>query len=243
VERRIAWAITGAGHLLAEVFEVMLEARRAFSITTYLSRAAEEVVRIYGLWDRLREISDGRRYSELFTEETEGASSIHAGRLARGVYRALIVAPTTANTVAKISYGIADTLVTNAVAQAIKGETPVYILPTDQHQVVETHLPILVERDLCQGCAACPPAEACPRAAFRWEVGGGTIAYLRCTGCRICIDACPKQAVRWGEVIKVRSRRIDLQNVERLRGMEGVEVLQDIWDLRRALETLMEGES
>lgn len=241
MQRRIAWAVTGAGHLLTEVFIIMLEAREAFEITTYLSRAAEEVIKIYGLWDQLRKISNGRRYSELFTEETEGASSIHAGRLARGVYRALIVAPATANTVAKISHGIADTLVTNTVAQAMKGRTPVYILPTDQYQTIETHLPIRVERDLCSGCVFCLPVEVCPQAAFKWREEGGSINYLTCTGCRLCVDACPKKAVRWGEVLEVRCRRIDLYNVERLRGMEGVEILQDVKDLKHALRLLMEG--
>jgi flavoprotein len=34
--------------------------------------------------------------------------------------------------VAKIVYGIADTLVTNAVSQTGKGKTPIFILPVDQ---------------------------------------------------------------------------------------------------------------
>ena len=40
--------------------------------------------------------------------------------------------PATANTVAKIVVGIADTLVTNAVAQANKADIPIYIFPVDQ---------------------------------------------------------------------------------------------------------------
>lgn len=48
-----------------------------------------------------------------------------------GRYDLLIIAPATANTVAKIAHGIADTLVTNAVAQTAKGGTPIYILPVD----------------------------------------------------------------------------------------------------------------
>jgi flavoprotein len=37
-----------------------------------------------------------------------------------------------ANSTAKIVYGIADTLITNCVAQAIKGGVTVYIFPSDQ---------------------------------------------------------------------------------------------------------------
>ena len=43
-----------------------------------------------------------------------------------------LVCPVSANTVAKIVYGIADTLITNCVAQAIKGGMQVYIFPSDQ---------------------------------------------------------------------------------------------------------------
>ena len=54
----------------------------------------------------------------------------------------LIIAPATANTVAKIVRGIADTLVTNAVAQTAKGETPIYILPVDRQKgTVITYAP------------------------------------------------------------------------------------------------------
>jgi flavoprotein len=49
-----------------------------------------------------------------------------------GYYDFLLIAPATANTVAKIVYGIADTLVTNAVSQTAKGNTPIFILPVDQ---------------------------------------------------------------------------------------------------------------
>lgn len=54
----------------------------------------------------------------------------------------LIIAPATANTVAKIVHGIADTLVTNAVSQTAKGDTPIYILPVDRKKgTVTTYSP------------------------------------------------------------------------------------------------------
>ena len=43
-----------------------------------------------------------------------------------------LVSPVSANSVAKIAYGIADTLISNCVAQAIKGGQIVYLLPSDQ---------------------------------------------------------------------------------------------------------------
>jgi flavoprotein len=43
----------------------------------------------------------------------------------------LLIAPTTSNTVAKISLRIADTLLTNAAIMGQKTSTPIYIMPTD----------------------------------------------------------------------------------------------------------------
>ena len=59
-----------------------------------------------------------------------------------GHYDFLLIAPATANTVAKIVYGIADTLVTNTVSQTAKGKTPIFILPVDQKRgTVKTAAP------------------------------------------------------------------------------------------------------
>jgi flavoprotein len=55
-------------------------------------------------------------------------------------YDALLVAPLTANSTAKIALGISDTLVTNAVAQANKAAVPIYTLPVDQKPGVITTL-------------------------------------------------------------------------------------------------------
>jgi flavoprotein len=41
------------------------------------------------------------------------------------------MAPVTGNTVAKIAVGIADTLLSNAAIQAVKGFVPVYLMPVD----------------------------------------------------------------------------------------------------------------
>lgn len=238
----LAWAITGAGHFLEEVFTTMREVSAKLQVTSFVSHAAEEVLRIYGFWDGLGEISDGRRYSEVFTYRSEGASAIHAGRLARGVYSVLVVAPATANTVAKICRGIADTLVTNAVAQALKGGISVLILPTDFSKSTETTIPIRVETDLCVGCHPCPAEQICENGAFDLREGKGSIDHLRCTGCYLCIEACPYGAIKKGERISVKAREIDLENVERLRKMSGITVLGGPEELKEALKKHLRNE-
>ena len=239
--RPIAWGITGAGHFMEDVFNLMQEASSEVQVTSFVSAAGEEVIRVYGLRDKLHEVSDGKRYSEVFTDRTEEASSIHAGRMARGVYSSLFIAPATANTVAKICRGIADTLVTNAAAQALKGEVPVFILPTDQSKTTETVLPVRVETSLCARCDPCPAEEECEPQAFNRRAGVGAIDYRRCVGCNLCVDACPYGAVRRGERIMVRSREVDLRNVERLRSMSGVTVLRDPGDMKCALLRCVRG--
>jgi len=240
----LAWGITGAGHLLPEIISLMKEVAKIpdVKVTTFLTRAGEEVVKRYGLWDTLREVSDGNYYSEVLTEEAEGASSPTAGRLTRGAYRGLIVAPASANTVAKIRFGIADTLVTNAVAQAMKSCTPVLILPTDQTlEEVETRLPARVDRTVCRGCLPCPSEESCPTGALKRVEDKMRVEPSLCVGCGRCVQACSFEAVKFGEVIKVKPRRVDVENVEALKQMEGLQVAASPEDLKKSINRLFGG--
>jgi flavoprotein len=120
-EQRIAWAITGAGHLLAECADRLLCYER---VDVFLSRAAEEVTRMYHLQDRLQ------RPGVRIRRETLASSPSVAG-FANGIYRVLVVAPATSNSVAKFVYGISDSLVSNLFAQAGKSRVPIIVLPTD----------------------------------------------------------------------------------------------------------------
>jgi dihydromethanopterin reductase (acceptor) len=120
-EKRIAWAITGAGHALEECVEVLLKKER---VDVFLSRAGEEVLRMYNLHTRLN-AAKVRIYRET------NASAPLIGRFSAGIYCALVVAPTTSNSVAKFVYGISDTLVTNLFAQAGKSRVPIVVYPTD----------------------------------------------------------------------------------------------------------------
>jgi dihydromethanopterin reductase (acceptor) len=238
----IAWGITGASHFLKETFETMhrLVKTKKVKVTTYLSSAGAQVVRICGLWNQLEKISNGNYLQEILTEPEEGAGSPRAGRLLRGIYKALVVSPASGNTVAKIAYGIADTLVTNAVAQAQKGEIPVYIVPTDQHPgFIETTLLYRVERSQCKLCEPCPIVTVCPHSAIKVKNGVPNINLALCQNCKLCITACPHGAVKYGEKIKLRVREIDIENVEKLRRMRGVTVLGHPKQIGDALKNLL----
>jgi dihydromethanopterin reductase (acceptor) len=120
-DKRIAWAITGAGHALWDCVELLMKHGK---VDLFLSRAGEEVLAMYGLEMRLT--ATGMR----IYRETQASSPV-VSRLFAGVYSVLVVAPATSNSVAKFVHGISDTLVTNLFAQAGKSRVPVIVYPTD----------------------------------------------------------------------------------------------------------------
>jgi len=170
---KIVWGITGSGDKIDEVYDARLNLHQKtdIRIKVIVSKAGEQVLRWYKLWDRLNE-----SFNKVLVETNANVPFI-AGPLQIGKYDLLIVAPLTANSTAKIAHGIADTLITNAVAQTLKGTTPVLLMPVDQQ-----------------------PGE------------------LRTMG--------PSN-----EEFTIETRRIDLENVARLREMKGITLLDSPTDV------------
>ncbi|EKQ53032.1 MAG: archaeal flavoprotein, partial [Methanobacterium sp. Maddingley MBC34] len=103
---KIAWAFTGAGHLLLESVETLEKIAGEHQVTVLLSGAGEEVLKMYGLFDRVKSITGGY-YQELVLEKDQMWSYPISGRFSLGRYDLLIVSPTTSNTIAKLVHGIA----------------------------------------------------------------------------------------------------------------------------------------
>jgi len=136
--KRIAWGITGSGDQMIETYNTMVDLKKRTGVETmvFLSKEGETVMKWYHLWDKIQKDFPN------FKTDAGPNSPFIAGPLQMGYYDFLLVAPATANTVAKIVNGIADTLVTNAVSQTAKGSTPIYILPVDQKRgTVKTSAP------------------------------------------------------------------------------------------------------
>lgn len=134
---KIAWGITGCGDRLKESIELMKEVAGEHDtvVDVYLSKAGEMVVKWYRLFDELN------IFSKVLVEKSSNIPFI-VGDLQLGRYDFLLIMPSSSNTVAKIAVGISDTLLTNAVAQAMKAGVPVYIFPVDQKRgEVITDLP------------------------------------------------------------------------------------------------------
>ena len=137
---RVAWGITGSGDRLAETVEVVKEVKKQFEdkldVKVYLSIAGEQVVKYYGLVDDLK------ASFRTISVEVNANSPFLAGALQLGRFEFLLIAPATSNTVAKISMGIADTLLCNAAIMALKAFVPIYVMPSDYKEgVVVTRLP------------------------------------------------------------------------------------------------------
>ncbi len=181
---RIVWGITGSGDNIQEIVETMkkLEEDPDHRVTVIVSKAGEQMLRWYGLWDTLNQ-----SFRKVMKESSSNVPFI-AGPLQLGKYDVLLVVPLTANSTAKIAHGIADTLVTNAVAQTLKGNTPVILYPVDQ---------------------------------FDEEI--------EALG--------PK-----GEEFTIRPRKVDLDNVQRLREMERVTVLQNPQEISTQIESILKPE-
>jgi archaeoflavoprotein AfpA len=125
---KIAWGITGCGDFLKESLDIMKELTKEHNleVKVFLSQAGEMVVKWYRLFNELKTY-----FPKTYVEKSPNIPFL-AGDLQLGRYDFLLIMPSTSNTAAKISAGIADTLLTSSAAQAMKGKVPVYIFPADQ---------------------------------------------------------------------------------------------------------------
>lgn len=174
---KMVWGITGTGYLLKESIDLMkdLKENNDIEFTVMLSKEGAVVVKWYKQWEYLNEVIGKVRV------EITPNNPFLAGPLQLGKYDLFLVCPLSANSVAKIVYGIADSLITNCIAQAIKGGVTAYIFPSDQHLE-----PIVTSR--------------------------------------------PN-----GSPLVLKIRDIEIENIQKIKRMEGIVVLSDFDDIKRTI--------
>ena len=233
---RIAWGITGSGHLLLETYETMQDILKTgkHTLSIFLSKAGEEVARMYGILSDLRKMANASLPFRFVRDVEQGASSPACGKFNLKVFHVLFVGPATANTVAKIKVGIADTLVTNITAMAIKGGMPVFVLPSDYVPgPVTTTLPITVkssgapaginDQKKCS-CRPCKVVEECPTHAISFFEEKPFVDLTKCIGCKRCVKSC-QEMFEFGKKITIHIRKIDAENARALGKMEGITLI------------------
>lgn len=219
---KILWAITGAGHLLKESIHVIDELSQKHEITIALSNAGLEVVKKYGYMTQLEEIRDKKPENMIVCDEDEKYSYPLSGKITHEKYDLIIVSPTTANTTAKIVHAIADTLVTNIVAQSGKGRIPLLIVPVDQKEgIITTKIPPYIKKDACQKCEECKPGNICPKKA----INPPNINTIQCINCMKCRNKCPHNALITDKEIELYIRKIDAENTAKLEEIENIKTI------------------
>lgn len=175
---KIAWGITGCGDKIEEIASLMVELKKEYGLNVdiYISKSAKLVLKWYKLWNMLEdEFYDIR-------VEVDANSPFLVGKLQTGNYDLFLVAPLTANSAAKIAYGISDTLLTNAVSQGAKAQVPIFLFPPDNKPgKLETILP-------------------------------------------------------GGKKMTLYIRDLDVENVNKIRRMDSITVLEDVQGIRKAIE-------
>jgi len=230
---KVLWGITGAGHWMRESARIAREVARRHEVTVIMTKNGASVAKLYGVFNIFKEITGGY-YREL---EIDPSPLSHVfGRIMNRKYDVLVVAPATANTVAKTVYGIADNLVTTAMAMARKSGVRTLVMPTDAPWVTRTTLPCVIEK--CVACKKCPPQEACPENA----IDGDKIRRIllnKCIGCEACVGACPYNAISCFKEVPITLHWLDMENAERLKKL-GFEVVRNPEDLRKTLEVILD---
>jgi dihydromethanopterin reductase (acceptor) len=220
---RILWVVTGSGAWLRASAGLAIALSRIHEVTVAFTRAGYEVARVFGLLGLYRLAAPGGPYRELIVESSASGAPL-ANRVASRRYRVVVVAPASSNTIAKLAHGIADSLASTIVNQALKSKTPVVVLAGEAPGGVETELPCRVDRGACIACNAC--IAACPvGAVYPVEDGKPTIDLRLCVGCRRCEAVCPVGAVRCFERARVEPTPLDLENLERLSRVPGVHLV------------------
>jgi archaeoflavoprotein AfpA len=139
-KKKVAWGITGAGDKIAEFIDVMKQVKKEYEgtveIHVFISKAAETVLKYYGLENEVKQ-----NFAKV-TVEVNSNSPFLAAWMQIHKFEFLLIAPASSNTVAKIAYGIGDTMLTNAVSMSLKAFVPVYVVPSDfEEKIVSTKLP------------------------------------------------------------------------------------------------------
>jgi dihydromethanopterin reductase (acceptor) len=233
----IVWCLTGGGDFFDENFKVftnlLLEGQPILAI---FSNAGATVLNRYGFFWNLSKLRISNPQT-LFLFESEIClqnniqllldkadilynvfpqdSAFSLGIwLANQKIRCIIASPLTANSVAKLTHGIADTLIINILSAGKKANQLIGVFPTDQgFDTIISRLPVRQKKPLPR-CII--KISDCPFGAL--ELASSTIMKFspeKCVGCQNCVKKYP-DFFTVNEEIEIQIRKVDQANSQKL---------------------------
>lgn len=138
--KKVAWGISGAGEKIEETINIMQDIQSIYKenveIYTYISKSGIQVLNHYNILKDLK-----NDFEKVYVEKGPNTPFL-AADLQIKKFEFFLIAPCTANTMAKLAYGIGDTLITNSALMGQKAKVNNYILPVDfKPGVTVTKLP------------------------------------------------------------------------------------------------------
>ena len=233
----IIWCLTGGGDLFEENYETFCKLiEENYPVLAIFSNAGALVHNRYGFFLKLSKVFRNKD-NLLFLFEDQRVLSFNIQRIlddsnisyavlpydpsfARSVWLAnqkikcIILSPLTANSIAKLTNGVADNFILNLVSACKKANQTIGIFPTDRGiSIIETKLPVRQIKLLSKDTYS---PNTCEYGALV-EDHSSYISYKPeyCTGCRECVKKHP-DSFSVNDKMKIRIRSVDRLNTERI---------------------------
>ena len=235
-KRAILWCYTGGGHLFAENLKEIKRISNNYPILLLFSSAGALVANRYGFfWNLVHsEVKKENFYiilekavakfniQDLLEKNNFSFSIFHKDPtyskgivLANSEVECIIASPLTANTAAKLTYGITDSFITNLLSSGLKSEKQVGVLPTDSLSLqIKSKLPIRQTKSASTHEVS--PTVCKFNALAKTSEGQLKFIPQYCVGCKQCVKKHPT-IFSYGDEIKIRIREADAQNIQKLK--------------------------
>lgn len=232
----ILWCYTGGGHFFDEIFiQIKKINHESIPICFVFSNAGALVANRYGFFWELAHSDARKEYFHFIFDDTVAQNNINkilqgadfsyslvstdpafsvAVALANSDVRCIIACPLSANTAAKLAFGIADSFISNLLSAGLKSGKDVAILPTDaQSRRMKTKLPI---RQIKPSSTDQINTDVCEFNALM-KTSTNQVQFLPqlCVGCKICVKKFP-EVFSFGDQIEVKIREVDSRNIKKL---------------------------
>ncbi len=232
----ILWCYTGGGHLFAENLKEMKKISSTHPIILLFSNAGALVANRYGFFWNLVHSEVKKENFYIIIEEAVAKFNIQdllerndfsfsivlhdpafsmATALANSNVKCIIASPLTANTAAKLAFGIADSFISNLLSSGLKSEKQVGILPTDfLSRPIKSTLPI---RQIQSVSIHKVSPNVCKFNALS-KTTKGQLKFIPqyCVGCQQCVKKY-SSIFSYGDEVNMKIREVDVHNIQKLR--------------------------